>query len=393
MIKLKNSRYLTVIPMFCLLLTAGHAQDAGATEENLAILFSKRKGLRDTIKWFKETTSCDVLITSSLNGKQQAKVSYMDRFTDKFLELLEQGASEMPNALHVNVVWKSEQGKFVINNSIAVGTELAPKKRFPADEVLVFKNRLQAYQEKVATIASSEADKEIILRLRKLQEESYTIDVARLKFTHQFSSEVSSLDCHWCSSSAKCCRGNVAPVKGATGRDSCTNGGALTTNNCCNTTARYIITNHGKPLGNKSNLNDHFAWLINNTDCRDGVNSNATLKGNIVILKAKEKLRQQIPLVVGVFYAYDSRPNDAITPINYSSDGQESASNHFVVIKGYGIEDDGREYFVFYDPASTSGNNPNNKMYFDYTDNLIKGRRVGDKQKSYILTEIRVPKL
>jgi hypothetical protein len=392
MINLKNNKRLTIIPVLWLLLTAGYAQEVDTNEKDLAILLSKSKELGDAIKWFKETTNCNVIVTSSLNNELQPKVSFKEKFTDMFLKMLAQEASEVSGVLHIDVVWENEQDSYVINNSITVGVELAPKKGFPPDELLAFKNHLQEYQEKVVTIADSKVEEEIILRLRKLQEESYTIDVARLKFTHQFSFDVSSLSCHWCSSNEKCCRGNVAPVKTATGKSACADGGQLKTNDCCNATARYIITNHEKPLGNKPNLNDHFVWLINNTDCRDGVNSNATLKGNAIIQKAKEKLKQQTPLMAGVFYKHDMPKKEIISPINTSLDDKKSASNHFVVIKGYGIEDDGREYFVFYDPASEiGGGNPNNKMYFDYTENQIKGRRVGDSQKSYILTEIRIP--
>jgi hypothetical protein len=222
--------------------------------------------------------------------------------------------------------------------------------------------------------------------------EDITFNVNGIGFIHQFDNAVSSLNCHWCSSALNpCCDGGVDRVKNdATGVLECENG-TYKYNNCCYQTSRYMITNYGKPVGNKINLNDFFVLLVNSDDCRDGVTSNTTIAGNETIQKAKEKLKQQTPLLAGVFYEQNVRKENVVTPQNRSLDLQNSASNHFIVIVGYDVDEDGREYFIFYDPASSSGNNKENKLYFDNTLNLIKGKRAGDNEKSYILTEIRIP--
>jgi hypothetical protein len=157
--------------LLCLYAAKGYAQSdpTDKNEKELAILFQKRKDLRDSIKQFRDATNCDVIVTSSLDGEQAKPEKYLDMLANKVIEIFTNYASEVKDAIHINVVWKQEGKTYVIGNSIAVVTDNVSKNAFHEDEVLVFKNRLQGYRESVTTIASTGASEEIIWRLKELQ--------------------------------------------------------------------------------------------------------------------------------------------------------------------------------------------------------------------------------
>jgi hypothetical protein len=215
--------------------------------------------------------------------------------------------------------------------------------------------------------------------------------ISNVNFTYQTEAVINGLDCHWCSNWDPCFNGGKDRIKDENGALKCESG-KYRTNNCCYETARYMVEQTGSNYGSKLNLNDYLVHLVNSDDCRDGVTSNADISENDTIKKAKKLIKQNTPIIAGVFYEYNERPAKKKGPGNTTADGSWSPSNHFVVIVGYGIDMEGKEYFRFYDPASKDfGNDENNKLYFDIQTNFIKGKRTGDSQKKYVLTELRLP--
>ncbi len=215
--------------------------------------------------------------------------------------------------------------------------------------------------------------------------------LSNVNFTYQTEAVINGLDCHWCSNWDPCCNGDIERIKDKNGDLQCENG-TYRKNNCCYETALYMVKQTGSNYGSKLNLSDYIVHLVNNDDCRDGVTSNVDISKDGTILKAKKLIKQNTPVIAGVFYEYNERPAKKKEPGNTTADGNWSPSNHFIVIVGYGIDKEGKEYFRFYDPASGNfGNDENNKLYFDTQTNFIKGKRTGDSQKKYVLTELRVP--
>ena len=97
-------------------------------------------------------------------------------------------------------------------------------------------------------------------------------------------------------------------------------------------------------------------------------------------------LQRGIPVIVG------------IDDIDGSSNPQtDNTTDHFVVIVGMGTDSKGN-YFSFYDNASgdpSQGTNPDNKLYFDSSTWLIKGKSqtyYGSQVRDYIVTMIRKSK-
>jgi hypothetical protein len=99
------------------------------------------------------------------------------------------------------------------------------------------------------------------------------------------------------------------------------------------------------------------------------------------------KLKQGKPVIVGV-----SNKAGVVSPLNL--DGK---TNHFVTIVGTGQDEKGR-YFVFYDNSSNlpqQGTNPSNKLYYNQTTGLIKGRSqttYGLSVSEYEVTQVRMNK-
>lgn len=114
-----------------------------------------------------------------------------------------------------------------------------------------------------------------------------------------------------------------------------------------------------------------------------GANTTAAKNGVGYLLSA---LQRGIPVIVGV----DDNPGSP-------NPNTDNTTDHFVVIVGSGTDSKGN-YFTFYDNASgdpVQGTNPNNKLYYNPTTGLIKGRsqtNYASGLNDYIVTMIRKSK-
>lgn len=115
----------------------------------------------------------------------------------------------------------------------------------------------------------------------------------------------------------------------------------------------------------------------------NGVNQNASKNGVGYLLSA---LQRGIPVIVGV-----DDQNGSSTPQT------DNTTDHFIVIVGAGSDSNGM-FFTFYDNASgdpVKGANPNNKLYYDPSTGLIKGRSqtpYAAPLRDYVVTMIRKSK-
>lgn len=97
-------------------------------------------------------------------------------------------------------------------------------------------------------------------------------------------------------------------------------------------------------------------------------------------------LQRGIPVIVGV-HDQPGSPNTRT----------DNTTDHFIVIVGSGSDANGN-YFTFYDNASgdpNQGTHPSNKLYFNPSTGLIKGKSQTDYARGlddYIVTMIRKSK-
>jgi len=101
-------------------------------------------------------------------------------------------------------------------------------------------------------------------------------------------------------------------------------------------------------------------------------------------LKGEEAMMQMLlvnkqPVIVGVNYKPGSPNRDGIT-------------DHFVVLAGYGMDNNSQFYFRFYDPGTSSfsnGTDPLNRFYI--LDPFIVGIRWTNPNRGYIVSQVRLP--
>ena len=134
----------------------------------------------------------------------------------------------------------------------------------------------------------------------------------------------------------------------------------------------YTISNYGDP-----------GQTIQVYTAASGVNIANAKNGVGYLLSA---LQRGIPVIVGV----DDQPGSP-------NPGTDNTTDHFIVIVGSGSDANGN-YFTFYDNASgdpSQGTNPNNKLYYDPSTGLIKGKSqttYASGLSDYIVTMIRKSK-
>ena len=126
---------------------------------------------------------------------------------------------------------------------------------------------------------------------------------------------------------------------------------------------------------------------IEMTGNKNGAAGNATNKATTGIYIIDDNLSKQRPIIVGVDRNGENHPkrNNGVT-------------DHFVVIKGRGVDSEGNIYYTFYDPATSNvnyGTNPNNRLYLDPTTNKLTGNFTYETKKSgkvtvnYTVSEVR----
>jgi hypothetical protein len=214
--------------------------------------------------------------------------------------------------------------------------------------------------------------------------------IKKISFYCQTDAAISGLDCRWCSNWSACCNGDIDGIKDKKGKMTCADGTKYGKNNCCYETSRFMVTQFGKTVGTRR---AYIVNLTNVNDLRDGVTPSINLTDNNDIIKVKTLIKDNTPVIAGVFYSglYEDNTN-IVDPKNHKVDGTTSPTCHFIVLVGYGTNKDGAEYFIFYDPASkTNGTSDYNILTINIGENLIKGKLFNDTKKSYILTEFRLP--
>ena len=131
-----------------------------------------------------------------------------------------------------------------------------------------------------------------------------------------------------------------------------------------------------------SNYNDP-GQTIQIYTAANGVNNNASKNGVGYLLSA---LQRGMPVIVGV-----DDQNGSSNPLT------DNTTDHFIVIVGSGSDSNGM-YFTFYDNAAgdpVKGAHPSNKLYYDPSTGLIKGRsqtNYASQLRDYIVTMIRKSK-
>lgn len=152
-----------------------------------------------------------------------------------------------------------------------------------------------------------------------------------------------------------------------------------------------MITQNGNVVGEKIPNSEFLVSLVDSKNLYSGVVTNADISTNSMLAKAKQKIKDGVPLLAGVFYDFkEDKGSKKCVPYNTDINGASSPTYHFVVLIGYGVDDNDEEYFLFYDPATSSGNSDSNKFMFNKQTNIIEATPAGVDSKNYILTEIRL---